>query len=47
MLKYALIVILILNLLSFTLMGIDKRLAIAGKRRIPESTLLFWGFIMG
>ena len=47
MLKYALIVILILNLISFTLMGIDKRLAIAGKRRIPESSLLFWGFLMG
>ncbi len=47
MIRYALILILILNLLSFTLMGIDKRRAVKGRSRIPESTLLFWGFIMG
>ncbi len=47
MIKYALLIILILNLTAFVLMGIDKRRAINGKTRIPESTLLFWGFLMG
>ena len=47
MIKYALIAILILNLIAFCLMGIDKRRAINGKSRIPESSLLFWGFLMG
>ena len=47
MIKYALLIILILNLIAFVLMGIDKRRAINGKSRIPESTLLFWGFLMG
>ena len=47
MIKYALLIILILNLIAFVLMGIDKRRAINGQDRIPESTLLFWGFLMG
>ena len=47
MIKYALLIILILNLIAFVLMGIDKRRAINGQDRIPESTLLFWGFMMG
>lgn len=47
MIKYALLIILILNLIAFTLMRIDKRRAIRGESRIPESNLLFWGFLMG
>lgn len=47
MIRYALIFILIVNLVAFALMGIDKRRAIAGKSRIPEKVLLFWGFVMG
>ena len=47
MIKYALLAILILNLIAFALMGIDKRRAIKGESRIPERVLLFWGFLMG
>lgn len=47
MFKYILLTVLIINLLTFCLMGIDKRQAVNGGRRIPESTLLFWGFMMG
>ena len=47
MINYAVIAILILNLIAFVLMGVDKRRAINGKERIPERVLLFWGFIMG
>ena len=49
MIKYLLIIILIMNLLSFTLMGIDKRRAERGEsdRRIPERVLLWSGFLMG
>ena len=47
MINYAVIAILILNLIAFVLMGVDKRRAINGKERIPERVLLFWGFLMG
>ena len=49
MIKYLLIFILTMNVLSFCLMGIDKRRAVKGKsdRRIPERVLLWSGFLMG
>lgn len=47
MIKYVFLIILILNLIAFVLMGVDKRRAIYEKERIPESVLLFWGFMMG
>lgn len=36
-----LLVLIIVNLLSFLLCGIDKYLAIQNKRRIPEQMLFF------
>lgn len=33
------VVLLVLNLISFSLMAYDKRCAKAGKRRVPEKTL--------
>ena len=38
---------LIINIVSFLLMGIDKRKAIKGKERISEKTLLLSAFLMG
>ncbi len=35
------------NLVVFLAYGLDKRLAIKGKRRIPEKNLLMMAFIMG
>ena len=47
MVKVLVAIYLILNLLVFLIYGIDKRKAIKGKRRIPESTLLFLGLLGG
>ncbi len=41
------IYLLIINILGFLLMGIDKKRAIDKKWRIPEKTLLIIGFIGG
>ena len=35
------------NLIAFTLMILDKQFAESGRRRISESTLLFWAFLGG
>ena len=35
------------NLLTFLIMGLDKRLAVGGKRRISESTLLLLAILFG
>lgn len=40
-------VLIIVNLLSFLLCGIDKYLAIQNKRRIPEQMLFFFSFLGG
>lgn len=37
----------ITNLVAFTIYGIDKRKAIKGKWRVPESTLLLFSIIGG
>ena len=42
---FLLIYVLIINIVSFAIYGIDKRKAVEGKWRIPEATLLFTGFI--
>lgn len=44
---FLLIYVLIINIVSFVVYGIDKRKAVEGKWRIPEATLLFTGFIGG
>ena len=36
-----------INLLSFMTFGEDKLLAVKGRRRIPEATLLTLGFLAG
>ena len=36
-----------INIISFYLMGSDKRKAINRKRRIPEKTLFLWAIIGG
>ena len=47
--EYSLILTILIgwNVLTFLLMGLDKLLAIWGKRRIPESTLLGSAFLLG
>ncbi|MFO0982959.1 MAG: DUF1294 domain-containing protein [Planctomycetota bacterium] len=47
MLPYILTTLSIINLVAFTLMGVDKWLATSGKRRIPETTLLLPGVLGG
>ncbi len=42
-----LIYFLIINILAFLLMAIDKRRSISNKWRIPEKTLLTIGFVGG
>jgi uncharacterized membrane protein YsdA (DUF1294 family) len=38
---------LIINILTFVVYGLDKRLAITGGRRVPENVLLFLAFAGG
>lgn len=39
--------LIVINIISFILMGFDKLLAIFKKRRISENTLLFFSIIGG
>jgi len=39
--------ILVWNLITFLVMGVDKRKAVKGRRRISESSLLAFAFILG
>ena len=39
--------VVIINIISFSLMGIDKKKAQKSKWRIKESTLLWWAFCLG
>ncbi len=41
------IALLVWNLVTFLIMGIDKRLAIKGKRRISEGTLIMLALLFG
>ncbi len=45
--KYVVICLVVMNLLTCILYGIDKLKAIAGKRRISEKTLLGFAFLGG
>ncbi len=45
--KYFFIFLLIMNLITFTAYGIDKRKAIKDRWRIPEKTLLLLGLMFG
>ena len=45
--KFLLVYLVIINLISFTMYGIDKAKAKFNKWRIPESTLLAVSFIGG
>ena len=44
---YFIIYILIINLLAFLIMGIDKKLAIEKKQRISEQTLFTFALLLG
>lgn len=45
--KYLVIYIIVINIVSFLVYGIDKRCAIKNKRRISEHTLFVYSFIGG
>ena len=45
--KYFIIYVLVINILSFLIMGYDKYLAKNNKWRISEATLIFFSLILG
>ncbi len=45
--KYIVLYLIIINIIEFIIMGLDKLLAIKHKYRIPEFTLLFLSAIGG
>ena len=45
--KFVLIYLVVINVLGFLAMGIDKRKAKMGNRRIPENTLFGFTFLGG
>ena len=45
--KYLILFLLITNLITFIVFGIDKRKAVKGRWRIPEKTLLLMGLVFG
>lgn len=45
--KYLILYLIIINIIEFIIMGLDKLLAIKHKYRIPEFTLLFLSAIGG
>ncbi len=45
--KYFVIYLIIISLISFIIVGIDKRKAINGMYRIPESTIFLFAFLGG
>ena len=47
MVKGLFIIYILMNVIAFALMGIDKRKAIKGAERIPEKVLLIPGFALG
>ena len=47
MVKYVVIYLLIINVLGFLVMGLDKWKAKKGKWRVPENTLFAFAFLGG
>ena len=47
MVKYIVCLLVIWNIITFFMMGIDKRRAVHDRRRISEKTLLGSAFLMG
>lgn len=47
MVKYVLLVLLVWNLITFLIYGIDKRKAIKDRQRISERTLIILSFAFG
>ncbi len=45
--NYTYYLIMLINTITFIIMGVDKLKAIKGKYRIPEKTLLILGFLFG
>lgn len=45
--KYLILFLLITNLITFIVFGIDKRKAVKGRWRIQEKTLLLMGLVFG
>lgn len=45
--QFAILYLIIINLLGFAIMGIDKKKAKMGNRRIPENTLFAFAFLGG
>ena len=45
--QFAILYLIIINLLGFAIMGIDKKKAKMGNRRIPENTLFAFTFLGG
>ncbi len=45
--KYVVIYLIIINLITCILYGVDKLKAMAGGRRTPEKVLLGWTFVGG
>ena len=45
--KYIIITLIIWNIITFAMMGIDKLKAIRGKKRISEATLIGTAFLLG
>ena len=46
-LLWVIVLLAIWNLITFFQMGLDKRKAVKGKKRISEKTLLISAFVMG
>ena len=47
MLRYAVIYLIVINILGFLVMGIDKNKAQKGRWRIPEKTLFLFSLLGG
>ena len=45
--QFVILYLIIINLLGFAIMGIDKKKAKMGNRRIPENTLFAFAFLGG
>lgn len=44
---YLIVILIILNLISFFVMAIDKKRSVGHSKRIPEGTMMFLGILFG